>query len=68
MPTPERAPHATQQDVAARAGVSRGLVSLALKGEGRMSDETRRRILDTARALDYHPNTCLLYTSDAADD
>lgn len=57
MPTPERAPHATQQDVAARAGVSRGLVSLALKGEGRMSDETRRRILDTARALDYHPNT-----------
>ena len=57
MPTPERAPHATQQDVAARAGVSRGLVSLALKGEGRMSDGTRRRILDTARALDYHPNT-----------
>lgn len=57
MPNPGRAPHVTQQDVAERAGVSRGLVSLALKGEGRMSDETRRRILDTARALDYHPNT-----------
>lgn len=48
---------ATQQDVALAAGVSRGLVSLALKGEGRMSDETRRRILSTARALGYRTNT-----------
>ncbi|WP_257210638.1 LacI family DNA-binding transcriptional regulator [Actinomyces ruminis] len=48
--------HATQQDVADAAGVSRGLVSLALKGEGRMSQETRRRILDAAAQLDYHTN------------
>ena len=48
---------ATQQDVALAAGVSRGLVSLALKGEGRMSDETRRRILRTARTLGYRTNT-----------
>lgn len=48
--------HATQQDVADAAGVSRGLVSLALKGEGRMSQETRRRILDAAARLDYHTN------------
>jgi len=57
FPTPRPAQtHATQQDVAAAAGVSRGLVSLALKGEGRMSDQTRQRILDTAARLDYHPN------------
>lgn len=47
----------TQQDVAVLAGVSRGLVSLALKGEGRMSDRTRQRILEAARELDYHTNT-----------
>lgn len=52
-----RQPHATQQDVADAAGVSRGLVSLALKGEGRMSAETRQRILDTARRLSYRTNT-----------
>ncbi|RLP12797.1 LacI family DNA-binding transcriptional regulator [Propionibacterium australiense] len=56
MSFPDREAHATQQDVAARAGVSRGLVSLALKGEGRMSDQTRQRILDAAQALHYHPN------------
>ncbi|WP_167202368.1 LacI family DNA-binding transcriptional regulator [Actinomyces respiraculi] len=47
---------ATQQDVADAAGVSRGLVSLALKGEGRMSEETRHRVLDAARALGYRTN------------
>ena len=55
-PAPRRAP-ATQQDVAAAAGVSRGLVSLALKGEGRMSAETRQRILDAASRLSYRTNT-----------
>ena len=55
-PGPRTGP-ATQQDVALAAGVSRGLVSLALKGEGRMSDETRRRILRTARTLGYRTNT-----------
>lgn len=55
-PGPRTGP-ATQQDVALAAGVSRGLVSLALKGEGRMSDGTRQRILRTARALGYRTNT-----------
>ncbi|SHI44854.1 transcriptional regulator, LacI family [Actinomyces denticolens] len=48
--------HATQSDVARAAGVSRGLVSLALKGGGRMSERTRERILQAARDLDYQPN------------
>ncbi|MCL3777615.1 MULTISPECIES: LacI family DNA-binding transcriptional regulator [unclassified Actinomyces] len=51
-----RSTPATQQDVADAAGVSRGLVSLALKGEGRMSEETRRRVLDAAHALGYRTN------------
>lgn len=55
-PSPRPA-QATQQDVADAAGVSRGLVSLALKGEGRMSIETRLRIIDTARRLRYRTNT-----------
>jgi len=54
-PTARRAP-ATQQDVADLAKVSRGLVSLALKGGGRMSDKTRQRILEAARTLRYRPN------------
>lgn len=54
-PAARRAP-ATQQDVADLAKVSRGLVSLALKGEGRMSDKTRQRILEAARTLRYRPN------------
>lgn len=56
QPTPPARP-ATQQDVAQAAGVSRGLVSLALKGEGRMADRTRQRILDAAERLRYSPNT-----------
>lgn len=48
--------HATQSDVARAAGVSRGLVSLALNGGGRMSEQTRQRILQAARDLDYQPN------------
>ena len=38
----------TQSDVAKAAGVSRGLVSQALSGGGRMSEATRAHIRDTA--------------------
>ncbi|MFC5319319.1 LacI family DNA-binding transcriptional regulator [Brachybacterium alimentarium] len=47
----------TMADVAARVGVSRQLVSLAFRDQRGVSAETKRRIFDAARALDYSPNT-----------
>ena len=47
----------TQPDVAKLAGVSRGLVSQALSGDGRMSPSTRARILETAEQLGYYPHS-----------
>lgn len=46
----------TLEDVAARAGVSRSLVSLALKGSTRVSAGTRERIVAAAKELGYRPN------------
>jgi DNA-binding LacI/PurR family transcriptional regulator len=49
----------TQSDVAQRAEVSRGTVSLVLnQTEGRVpiSQKTRERVLEAARALGYSPN------------
>ncbi|MFG2003919.1 LacI family DNA-binding transcriptional regulator [Spirillospora sp. NPDC048911] len=48
----------TSADVARAAGVSRGAVSQILNGRGqRFSAETRARVLDTARRLDYQPSS-----------
>ena len=49
----------TSADVAAAAGVSRTTVSFVLnEREGvKIPDETRRRVLDAAARLDYHPNS-----------
>lgn len=48
----------TQKDIAREVGVSQATVSDVLHGRprGRVSDETRRRILETARRLAYRPN------------
>jgi DNA-binding LacI/PurR family transcriptional regulator len=52
--TKERRP--TLADVAARAGVSRSLVSLAIRGEGYVRAESRERIARAAAELNYQPN------------
>ncbi|MER5812121.1 LacI family DNA-binding transcriptional regulator [Streptomyces sp. NPDC002033] len=46
----------TIRDVAARAGVSAGAVSLALNGRPGVSEATRRRITEAARDLGWSPN------------
>jgi DNA-binding LacI/PurR family transcriptional regulator len=43
-------------DVARRAGVSKSLVSMVTRGEGGVSEEKRRAILDAIDELDYRPN------------
>ncbi len=47
---------ATIADVAAAAGVSRGTVSLALNGKGRMASATREKIQHVAAELKYRPS------------
>lgn len=45
----------TIRDVAKRAGVSVATVSNALRGKGKMRDETRRRVIETARSMGFRP-------------
>ena len=46
----------TIRDIARHAGVAVSTASLALNGDDRVRDATRQRVLDTAKALDYHPS------------
>ncbi|MGQ9623143.1 MAG: LacI family DNA-binding transcriptional regulator [Candidatus Caldatribacteriaceae bacterium] len=46
----------TIKDVARLAGVSPATVSLVLSNKGQVSEETRRRVLEAAQKLGYHPN------------
>lgn len=46
----------TMHDIAKAAGVSIATVSHAFNSTGRVTPETRRRVLNIARGLKYHPN------------
>jgi DNA-binding LacI/PurR family transcriptional regulator len=47
---------ATIRDVAAHAGVSTATVSYVLNGQGAIPEETRERVWQAVRALDYQPS------------
>ncbi|GAA4029272.1 LacI family DNA-binding transcriptional regulator [Streptomyces plumbiresistens] len=46
----------TMADVAAKAGVSRALVSIIFRGQPGASQETRERVLRVADEIGYHPD------------
>lgn len=46
----------TISDIAARAGISKGAVSYALNGRPGVSEQTRRRVEEIARELDWSPS------------
>jgi DNA-binding LacI/PurR family transcriptional regulator len=55
--TGERRRPAVMTDVAALAGVSHQTVSRVINGSTQVREETRERVLDAMRKLDYHANS-----------
>ncbi|RSX58477.1 LacI family transcriptional regulator [Bifidobacterium samirii] len=55
----------TITDVAKAAGVSKSAVSYALNGKPGVSDDTRAKVLDVARAMGWRPNSAAKSLSDA---
>jgi DNA-binding LacI/PurR family transcriptional regulator len=53
---PAKARHPTIVDVAARAGVSKSLVSLVMRGAPNVSDEKREAVTRAAEEIGYRPN------------
>jgi LacI family transcriptional regulator len=56
MTTPRPRRSATLKQIADELGISMMTVSRALNGRGRISPETRERVLEAARRLKYRPN------------
>ena len=54
MPTQEKP---TMKTIADMLGISIGTVDRALKNRGRIHEDTRKRVLETAQKLGYRPNT-----------
>lgn len=52
----ERSDTVTIRDVAERAGVSKSLVSLVLRGDPHVSDQRRRAVIEAMAELGYRPN------------
>lgn len=46
----------TQKDIAEKLGISQPLVGMALRGQGRMSENVRREVLRVAQELGYSPH------------
>ncbi|MGN1102014.1 MAG: LacI family DNA-binding transcriptional regulator, partial [Huintestinicola sp.] len=49
-------PKASLDDVAKALGVSKSTVSRVLSGKGRISEETRKRVMQCAAEMNYQPN------------
>ena len=56
MRSDKRPAAVTMADVAARAGVSRALVSIVFRGVPGASPETRQRVMEAAEQLSYRPD------------
>ena len=57
----------TMADVAGQSGVSLSTVSLVLRDKPGVGADTRQRVLETAKALGYHPKNDTRFSSSIAN-